>query len=115
MRRRARKSLSSCVDHNGFRPICSCNPDIIQGLRGCSTCKPAPSNHVATSAADQVPAGFRFALKASQRITHKKRLKEAESETEYLLRVTGELGDKLGALLFQMPPYLHKDAPRLAA
>ena len=74
-----------------------------------------PKAKVVQSWADQVPAGFRFALKASQRITHKKRLKEAESETEYLLRVTGALGDKLGALLFQMPPYLRKDAPRLAA
>lgn len=74
-----------------------------------------PKAKVVQGWADQVPAGFRFALKASQRITHKKRLKEAESETEYLLRVTGALGDKLGALLFQMPPYLRKDAPRLAA
>lgn len=74
-----------------------------------------PKAKVVQGWADQVPAGFRFALKASQRITHKKRLKEAESETEYLLRVTGALGDRLGALLFQMPPYLRKDAPRLAA
>jgi len=74
-----------------------------------------PKEKVVQGWADQVPAGFRFALKASRRITHQKRLKEAESETEYLLRVTSVLGDKLGALLFQMPPYLRKDAPRLAA
>jgi uncharacterized protein YecE (DUF72 family) len=74
-----------------------------------------PKAAVVQSWADQVPAGFRFALKASRRITHNKRLVEADSETEYLLRVTSTLGDKLGALLFQMPPYLRKDAPRLAA
>jgi len=74
-----------------------------------------PKTSVVEGWADQVPAGFRFALKASRRITHQKRLVEAESETEYLLRVTSTLGAKLGALLFQMPPYLRKDAPRLAA
>lgn len=62
---------------------------------------------------DEVPAQFKFALKAPRRITHDKRLREAEGEVSELLRRAGTLGDKLGALLFQLPPYLRKDLPRL--
>ena len=39
----------------------------------------------------QVPSDFRFSLKASQRITHFKRLKEVEAETKYLLETAGAL------------------------
>lgn len=61
----------------------------------------------------QVPPTFRFVLKASQRITHHSRLTDAESLAFLLERATGELGDSLGAYLFQLPPYLRKDVPRL--
>jgi uncharacterized protein YecE (DUF72 family) len=64
----------------------------------------------------QVPEGFRFALKASRRITHFARLKdEAAEPTAYLLETAAALGDALGVLLFQLPPNLKKDLPRLAA
>ncbi|MEW5979508.1 MAG: DUF72 domain-containing protein [Acidobacteriota bacterium] len=63
--------------------------------------------------AQQVPEHFRFALKASQRITHRKRLKDAASETEYFLRTVAPLGGKLGCVLFQLPPNLRKDLARL--
>jgi uncharacterized protein YecE (DUF72 family) len=65
--------------------------------------------------AAHVPAGFRFVLKASQRITHHRRLKAAEQPLAYLLEVSRTLGNQLGALLFQLPPNLKKDLPRLAA
>ena len=58
---------------------------------------------------------FRFAIKASRRITHFKRLKGAEDETEYLLRATATLGPRLGILLFQLPPNLKADVARLEA
>jgi uncharacterized protein YecE (DUF72 family) len=58
---------------------------------------------------------FRFALKASQRITHHKRLKDAEELTSYFCRTAQALGDRLGPLLFQLPPNLKVDAPRLEA
>jgi uncharacterized protein YecE (DUF72 family) len=58
---------------------------------------------------EQVPATFRFSLKAPQRITHFKRLKETEEETRYFLETTSVLGDKLGVVLFQLPPNLKKD------
>ena len=61
----------------------------------------------------QVPPEFRFVLKASRRITHHSRLKDAGDSLLYLLDVAAELGDRLGALLFQLPPYLKKDVVRL--
>lgn len=72
-----------------------------------------PKRSVLEGWAAQVPEGFRFALKASRRITHIKRLVDAESETGYLLRTVDALGAKLGVILFQLPPYLRKDLPRL--
>ena len=65
--------------------------------------------------ASQVPEAFRFALKASRRITHMKRLAECEEETEYLFKTISVLGDRLGSVLFQLPPYLRLDEPRLRA
>jgi len=65
--------------------------------------------------AAQVPGEFRFSLKASRRITHMKRLEDCREETDYLFRTVGGLGAQLGAVLFQLPPYLRKDQPRLEA
>ena len=62
---------------------------------------------------EQVPPAFRFSLKASQRITHFKRLKETDEETKYFLETAAVLGDQLGVVLFQMPPNMKKDLPRL--
>jgi uncharacterized protein YecE (DUF72 family) len=72
-----------------------------------------PKESVLASWAEQVPAEFRFVLKAAQKITHVKRLKEAEPEVDYLFRVAGALGRNLGAILFQLPPNLRKDLERL--
>jgi uncharacterized protein YecE (DUF72 family) len=63
--------------------------------------------------ADQVPESFTFVLKASQRITHIKRLKECGEQLTYLFRVASTLGSRLGPLLFQLPPNFRKDVPRL--
>lgn len=73
-----------------------------------------PSEKVLRGWAEQVPDGFSFVLKASRRITHNARLKpEAADSLEYLLRTAGVLGDRLGPILFQLPPNLKKDLPRL--
>jgi uncharacterized protein YecE (DUF72 family) len=72
-----------------------------------------PTPSLLKSWAKQVPKSFRFVLKASRRITHIKRLKECEEETEYLFKTARTLGERLGAILFQLPPFLAKDAPRL--
>jgi len=63
--------------------------------------------------AQEVPDGFAFALKAPRRITHIKRLKEAAPIVEEFLRRAGGLGGKLGIVLYQCPPTLRKDLPRL--
>jgi uncharacterized protein YecE (DUF72 family) len=74
-----------------------------------------PRASVLASWASQVPEGFRFALKASRRITHLKRLRDVADETAYLLATAGALGPRLGALLFQLPPNLKLDLERLDA
>jgi uncharacterized protein YecE (DUF72 family) len=65
--------------------------------------------------ASQVPEGFRFVLKASRHITHIKRLKDCAEQVRYLLDTAGTLGQKLGAVLFQLPPSFAADLERLAA
>jgi uncharacterized protein YecE (DUF72 family) len=62
----------------------------------------------------ETPSGFRFALKASQRITHHMRLKDVGEPVQRFCTVASELGTQLGPLLFQLPPHLRFDAPRLA-
>ena len=63
--------------------------------------------------AQEVPDGFAFTLKAPRRITHIKRLKDAaEIVTEFFKRAEA-LGVKHGMTLFQCPPTLRKDLPRL--
>jgi uncharacterized protein YecE (DUF72 family) len=65
--------------------------------------------------AEEVPENFVFTLKAPRRITHEKRLREAEPDVGEFLRRAQALGGKLGVILFQLPPYLKKDLPRLEA
>jgi len=63
---------------------------------------------------DQVPETFRFSVKATQRITHIKRLQNCADETKYLIETASLLGDRLGVILFQLPPNSKKDAGRLS-
>jgi uncharacterized protein YecE (DUF72 family) len=72
-----------------------------------------PKRSVLEGWASEVPAEFQFVLKASQRITHMQRLQGVEDALSYLLDVTASLKQRLGALLFQLPPNLKKDLPRL--
>ena len=72
-----------------------------------------PKTSVLESWAEQVPDGFRFSIKASRKITHFTRLKAGSQEpTEYLLSTLGSLGDRMGVLLFQLPPNFKKDIER---
>jgi uncharacterized protein YecE (DUF72 family) len=73
-----------------------------------------PRENVIADWASQVPDSFTFAVKASQRITHHARLKpESKDLVDYLLKNTAGLGDKLGPVLFQLPPNMKKDLDRL--
>ncbi|HEY2747529.1 MAG TPA: DUF72 domain-containing protein [Polyangia bacterium] len=65
--------------------------------------------------AAEVPDGFTFAIKAPQRITHQKRLKECDEVVAALLGIVELLAEKQGPILFQLPPNLKKDVPRLQA
>jgi uncharacterized protein YecE (DUF72 family) len=58
---------------------------------------------------DAVPEGFVFAVKASRYITHIKRLRDAAEPVALLLDRASRLGDRLGPLLFQLPPTFHAD------
>ena len=61
------------------------------------------------------PEDFRFVLKAPKRITHEKRLKDFGDTLAVFVRLSSALDHRLGPLLFQLPPNLKKDLPRLEA
>jgi uncharacterized protein YecE (DUF72 family) len=74
-----------------------------------------PKTDVLDAWAKATPAGFRFSIKASRRITHMSRLKadSAADSVAFLYKNLQSLGDKCGPVLFQLPPFLKKDLPRL--
>jgi len=59
------------------------------------------------------PAGFTYVLKAPQRITHFARLRGVDEPLRYFCDTARSLGDKLGPLLFQLPPDFKKATDRL--
>ena len=74
-----------------------------------------PRTEVLETWAKATPESFRFAIKASRRITHLSRLKadSAADSVAFLYRNLAALGAKRGPVLFQLPPSLKKDLPRL--
>ena len=64
---------------------------------------------------DATPQQFRLTLKAPKRITHVARLRDCADSTRRFLEVAATLGSKLGALLFQLSPFLKKDVTLLDA
>jgi uncharacterized protein YecE (DUF72 family) len=74
-----------------------------------------PKASVLENWARTAPESFRFAIKASRRITHLARLKvdTAADSLAYLYRNLAALGPKRGPVLFQLPPFIKKDLPRL--
>jgi uncharacterized protein YecE (DUF72 family) len=63
----------------------------------------------------EVPDGFSFTLKLSQRITHFKRLKNVDDEMNFFLDSAAGLKEKLGPILVQLPPNFKKDTDVLDA
>jgi uncharacterized protein YecE (DUF72 family) len=63
----------------------------------------------------QVPDTFRFAIKAPRRITHVKQLADCREEAGYLFETLEALGERLGIVLFQLPPHARADASKLDA
>jgi len=72
-----------------------------------------PAESMLAHWAEEVPPGFAFALKAPRRITHEKRLIDAEADVAEFVRRAAVLGDRLGVILLQLPPFLKKDLGRL--
>jgi uncharacterized protein YecE (DUF72 family) len=74
-----------------------------------------PKADVLAAWANATPENFRFAIKASRRITHEARLKAdlAADSLSFLYENLAALGRKRGPVLFQLPPFLKKDMSRL--
>jgi uncharacterized protein YecE (DUF72 family) len=63
--------------------------------------------------AAETPTEFRFALKSPRRITHERRLVDVADAVSWLYKAGAELGEKLGPVLFQLPPNFRKDVSKL--
>jgi len=74
-----------------------------------------PSEETLIKWRDQVEDGFSFTLKANQRITHKLKLRDASQDVSDFVERARVLGEKLGTILFQCPPYLRYDAELLGS
>jgi len=64
-----------------------------------------PEAGTITSWVEQTPASFIFIIKASRLITHMKKLRECETVCAHFYEVIKTFGDKLGPVLFQLPPH----------
>lgn len=74
-----------------------------------------PSDRAVAAWRDQTPDDFIFAWKASRYITHNKKLTDPKDGLAHMFARTVGLGEKLGPVLFQLPPGLRRDDARLAA
>jgi uncharacterized protein YecE (DUF72 family) len=68
-----------------------------------------PSEKTLTTWKEQARDGFAFTLKANQRITHFKRLRDTDEDVREFVRLARMLDDRLGCVLFQCPPSLAYD------
>jgi uncharacterized protein YecE (DUF72 family) len=62
---------------------------------------------------EKAPPGFRYAVKVNRFITHMKKLLDCRNEVDRFIELSRPLGEKLGPLLYQLPPSLHKNIERL--
>lgn len=72
-----------------------------------------PSEQALTNWKEQAAEGFQFTLKASQRITHIKRLRDVGEDVAEFVRRAKTLDSALGTVLFQLPPALKYDSALL--
>jgi len=72
-----------------------------------------PSEAAFATWRDSSPANFTFAVKVSRFITHIKRLRDTEEAVEKFISRAQILGEKLGPLLYQLPPNMHRNDERL--
>src|SRR5215510_5667709 len=74
-----------------------------------------PNEKLTDGWAVQTPSPYKLTLKAPRRITHDNRLKNSSELVKGFCEVASSLGEKLGVLLFQLPPFARKDLPLLDA
>jgi uncharacterized protein YecE (DUF72 family) len=74
-----------------------------------------PNEKILSGWSRETPDSFRLTLKAPKRITHIAKLRDCTDLLDYFLRTAATLGPKLGAILFQLPPYFRKDLAVLEA
>ena len=72
-----------------------------------------PTPALVAAWARQVPPDFRFTLKAPRRITHDRRLRDVAQPLQAFCETAAELGPRLAALLFQLPPNFTKNLEAL--
>lgn len=76
-----------------------------------------PKRETTAAWAEQVPAGFCFAVKGSRYLTHMKRLRDMDTGLRRFWERIEPLqkAGKLGPVLWQLPANFHRDDERLAA
>ncbi len=62
---------------------------------------------------DQAPPGFCYAVKANRYLTQAKKLKDCEEPIERMMAAVDHLGDRLGPMLYQLPPSMKINLERL--
>ena len=72
-----------------------------------------PSEETFAKWRQATPAGFCFAVKASRFLTHNKKLKDPGNALHNFLPRAGALKEKLGPILFQLPPRWRVNVERL--
>lgn len=73
-----------------------------------------PSAETFAAWRDSVPPDFLFAVKGSRFITHMKKLKDPQQSSIRFFENVAALQEKLGPILFQLPPGWHANTERLA-
>jgi uncharacterized protein YecE (DUF72 family) len=79
------------------------------------TFRRTPSGKTVENWCQLTPPRFTFSLKAPQRVTHFAKLQNCSDSLNFFFGAIQGLEDKLGPILFQLPPFFRKDAGILAA
>jgi uncharacterized protein YecE (DUF72 family) len=85
----------------------------LNGVEIDSTFYRMPTDKALDAWRDATPPHFRFAIKANQKITHRERLVVPSEALTYLLQTLPRLGERLGVVLYQLPPNFKRDLGRL--
>jgi len=72
-----------------------------------------PTDQAVAAWRNQTPDDFLFAWKASRFITHNRKLQDPVDPLAFMFARIARLGDKIGPILFQLPPNLHRNDERL--